>query len=77
VTKAAGAGDEYAGLLSSEPDHDIGHKFRDPVRVKRAQIVDWIVQGEGPAQGNYTLKALFPKMKPEEIAEAKKAMGWE
>jgi uncharacterized protein YegJ (DUF2314 family) len=32
---------------------------------------------DGKFTGNFTLKVLFPKMTPAEVAEAKKAMGWD
>lgn len=78
VTKVDGSADEYRGILDSDPGHDIGHKAGDTVTVKRERISDWIVKEKtGPAQGNFTLKALFPKMSAEEVAAAKKAMRWE
>jgi uncharacterized protein YegJ (DUF2314 family) len=78
VTKVDGSPDEYRGILDSDPEHDIGHKAKDPVTIKRERICDWIVKEKtGPAQGNFTLKALFPNMTAEEVADAKKAMGWE
>jgi uncharacterized protein YegJ (DUF2314 family) len=78
VTKVEGSADEYRGILDSDPEHDIGHKAGDTVTVKRERISDWIVKEKtGPAKGNFTLKALFPNMTPEEVAAAKKAMRWD
>ncbi len=76
VAKVAGSTDEYQGAFDNDPDHAIGQKAGDTVTVKRERIIDWIVKGDGPALGNYTLKALFPKMSPKDIDEAKQAMGW-
>ena len=78
VTKADGSTDEYQGRFDSAPKHSIGHKLGDTVRFKKERVVDWLVKTKsGPAQGNYTLKALLPTMTPEDAEGAKRAMGWE
>ena len=71
-------GEKYVGNLDNEPVHDVGYKLGDEVVIDKKQIADWIVKEKGkPVQGNFTLKALFPKMDKQEVAEAKKAMGWD
>jgi uncharacterized protein YegJ (DUF2314 family) len=76
VTQVKKVNDQYIGKLDSEPNNDIGHKRGDAISVGKDRIVDWIVMAEGPALGNYTLRALFKKMSDKEVQDAKKAMHW-
>ncbi len=70
-------GEAYSGTLDNIPESEIGFSQGDRIEVARGRISDWIVKGEGPVLGNYSLKALLPKMSEAEAAEAKRVMGWE
>ncbi len=45
------------------------------MRIPEADISDWLYMRNGKMVGNYTLRALFKNMSPEEVREAKKRLG--
>ena len=77
VSEITKDGENYIGRLSNEPVNNIGYKIGDEITTKKDKIVDWIVMSDGPALGNYTLRALFKNMSKEDIQKAKRVMKWE
>jgi uncharacterized protein YegJ (DUF2314 family) len=77
LSKVRYADGKFTGTIDNDPDIVKCVKFGQEYTIKQSDISDWLYRRKGKVTGNFTLKVLFPKMKPAEVAEAKKAMGWD
>lgn len=69
--------DAYHGTLNVIPENLPSLREGSPVRIAVKDAVDWMIATRGgPIEGNFTLRALLPRMSAEEAAAAKRAMGW-
>lgn len=50
-------------------------KLGDRMQIPEADISDWLYMRNGKMVGNYTLRALFKTMSPEELESAKKILA--
>lgn len=56
------------GLLANDPVDMPGSAAGDPVEFRRDQIVDWAFVENARGYGFYTVRALLPRMEPEQAA---------
>jgi len=67
----------FTGKIDNSPQLIKNVKEGQAYDVAKGEITDWMYVKDGVAVGNRTLKAMFPRMKPEEVVEVKKSLGWQ
>jgi uncharacterized protein YegJ (DUF2314 family) len=60
-----------SGVVSTKPKVVKCVRLGQRIPIPDADIVDWLYTRNGKIVGNYTLRALFSKMSPEEVRECK------
>lgn len=70
-------GQKFTGKIDNAPQTVKNVTEGQAYNVAKGDISDWMYVKDDVAVGNRTLKAMFPKMKPEEVAEVKKTLGWQ
>lgn len=67
----------FVGTIGNDPETVKTVAFGQKYSVKQAEISDWLYLKGKKMVGNRTLKALFPRMPPEEVAAMKKRFEME
>jgi uncharacterized protein YegJ (DUF2314 family) len=75
VNKIERSGDRIFGVINNEPDIVKVVKLGQRIQIPEADISDWLYMRNGKMVGNYTLRALFKTMTPEEVARHKKRLA--
>ena len=70
-------GQKFTGKIDNSPQIVKNITEGQVYDVAKGDIADWMYVKDGVAVGNRTLKAMFPRMKPEEVIEIKKSLGWQ
>lgn len=70
-------GQKFTGKIDNAPQTVKNVTEGQSYDVSKGEISDWMYVKDGVAVGNRTLKATFSKMKPEEVMEVKKSLGWQ
>jgi uncharacterized protein YegJ (DUF2314 family) len=70
-------GQKFTGKIDNSPQTVKTVKEGESYDVVKGEISDWMYVKDGVAVGNRTLRAIFPIMKPEEVVEVKKSLGWQ
>lgn len=63
------------GTINNEPKTVKSVKFGQRIEVPEADISDWLYIRDGMMVGNYTLRALFKTMPPEQVETFKKGLA--
>lgn len=69
-------GQKFTGKIDNAPQTVKNVTEGQTYDVAKGDISDWMYVKDNVAVGNRTLKAMFSKMMPEEVAEVKKSLGW-
>ena len=67
-------GDAFEGVLDNEPVHVAG-RAGDPIAFDRAMISDWMYVEDERIHGAYTLRAMLPRLDPEEARSWRDALA--
>ncbi|MBW8865182.1 MAG: DUF2314 domain-containing protein [Verrucomicrobia bacterium] len=60
--------------ISNDPEFVHNVKNGDRITIPEADISDWLYMKDKKMVGNYTLRAMFKEMKPDEVEKYKKMM---
>jgi uncharacterized protein YegJ (DUF2314 family) len=63
------------GKVNNEPEIVANVKLGQKVEIKEQEIVDWLYYKKEKLYGNYTLRALFKQMSPEEVKYYKEILA--
>lgn len=75
ITDIKRIGGKVVGLVGNDAMTVRSVKFGDNVEVPEADISDWMYVREGKMVGNFTLRANFGRMPPDQVEEFKKVMA--
>ena len=59
-------GDGFKGVVADEPKVVKTVTFKQPVKIARDQITDWMATQDGKVKGAFTTRVLLTKMTPEQ-----------
>jgi uncharacterized protein YegJ (DUF2314 family) len=62
------------GVIDNNAEIVANVKLGDRIEIPDADISDWLYMRRGKMVGNYTIRALFKKMTPEEVESCKKML---
>lgn len=68
VTNIRREGSQIWGVIGNDPNIVTSVRSGDRIRVKEADISDWLYMRDGKMVGNYTVRPLLPKMSKEEAS---------
>jgi uncharacterized protein YegJ (DUF2314 family) len=63
-----------SGVINNEPEIVKCVKLGQRIPIPEEDIADWLYMRRGKIVGNYTVRALFKTMSPEEVKECKRMM---
>jgi uncharacterized protein YegJ (DUF2314 family) len=63
------------GTIDNDPNIVACVKNGEQIVIPEADIADWLYMRNGKMVGNYTVRALFKKMSPEEVEEVKRMLA--